>query len=70
MFDQVLWFATRGAGAASLLFLTASVSLGPVTVTRFAAAGGPRLFSDELYRRILPRGTIGAAAQASRLPVR
>ncbi len=52
MTDQVLWFATRGAGAVSLLMLTASVCLGLVTVTRFRAAGWPRFFSYELHRRI------------------
>lgn len=52
MFDQVLWFATRGAGAVSLLMLTASTVLGLVTVTRFQAAGWPRFFNYELHRRV------------------
>ncbi len=52
MFDQVLWFATRGAGAVSLLMLTASTCLGLVTVTRFQAAGWPRFFNYELHRRV------------------
>ncbi len=52
MFDQVLWFASRGAGAVSLLMLTASTCLGLVTVTRFQAAGWPRFFNYELHRRI------------------
>ena len=52
MLDQVLWFATRGAGAVSLLMLTASVTLGVVTVSRFEAAGWPRFFNYELHRRI------------------
>jgi methionine sulfoxide reductase heme-binding subunit len=52
MLDQVAWFAARGAGAVSLLMLTASVSLGLVTVTRFQAAGWPRFFNYELHRRI------------------
>ena len=52
MLDQVLWFATRGAGAVSLLMLTASACLGLVTVTRFEAAGWPRFFNYELHRRI------------------
>jgi sulfoxide reductase heme-binding subunit YedZ len=52
MFDQVLWFATRGAGAVSLLMFTASVALGLVTVARFQAAGWPRFFNYELHRRI------------------
>lgn len=52
MFDQVLWFATRGAGIVSLLMLTASAALGLVTVTRFQAAGWPRFFNYEMHRRV------------------
>jgi sulfoxide reductase heme-binding subunit YedZ len=52
MLDQVPWFAARGAGAVSLLMLTASVCLGLVTVTRFQAAAWPRFFNYELHRRI------------------
>ena len=52
MFDQVLWFATRGAGAVSLLMFTASTSLGLVTVARFQAAGWPRFFNYEMHRRV------------------
>ena len=52
MFDQVLWFATRGAGAVSLLMFTAATCLGLVTVTRFQAAGWPRFFNYEMHRRV------------------
>ena len=52
MLDQVPWFAARGAGAVSLLMLTASVCLGLVTVTRFQSAGWPRFFNYELHRRV------------------
>ncbi len=52
MFDQVLWFATRGAGAVSLLMFTASAALGLVTVVRFQAAGWPRFFNYEMHRRV------------------
>jgi methionine sulfoxide reductase heme-binding subunit len=52
MFDQVLWFATRGAGAVSLLMLTGSVVLGLVTVTRFQHAEWPRFFNYEMHRRV------------------
>ena len=52
MLDQVPWFAARGAGAVSLLMLTASACLGLVTVTRFQAAGWPRFFNYELHRRV------------------
>lgn len=52
MFDQVLWFATRGAGAVSLLMFTAATCLGLVTVVRFQAAGWPRFFNYEMHRRV------------------
>ena len=52
MFDQALWFATRGAGIVSLLMLTASAALGLVTVTRFQANGWPRFFNYEMHRRV------------------
>jgi predicted ferric reductase len=52
MFDQVLWFAARGAGAVSLLMLTASVVLGLVTVARFQHAEWPRFFNYEMHRRV------------------
>ena len=52
MFVQVLWFATRGAGTVSLLLLTASTTLGLVTVARFQSAGWPRFFNYEMHRRI------------------
>jgi sulfoxide reductase heme-binding subunit YedZ len=52
MFDQVLWFATRGAGIVSLLLLTASAVFGLVTVARFQSAGWPRFFNYEMHRRI------------------
>jgi len=52
MSDQILWFAARGAGVASLLMLTASAAFGMVTVVRFQAAGWPRFFNYEMHRRI------------------
>ena len=52
MFDQVLWFATRGAGAVSLLMLTGSVVLGLVTVTRFQHAEWPRFLNYEMHPRV------------------
>ena len=52
MSTQVLWFATRGAGAVSLLMLTASVAFGLVTVSRFQRAGWPRFLNYEMHRRI------------------
>ena len=52
MSDQVLWFAARGAGAVSLVMLTASVVLGLVTVVRFQHAAWPRFFNYEMHRRV------------------
>jgi hypothetical protein len=52
MFDQVLWFAARGAGAVSLLMLSASVCFGLVTVTRFQRPAWPRFFNYEMHRRV------------------
>ena len=63
MLDQVAWFAARGAGAVSLLMLTATVCLGMVTATRFQATG------LALASRILPRGTISGTAGAIRATV-
>ena len=39
MFDQVLWFSTRGAGIVSLLLSTTVVCLGFATVARWQARG-------------------------------
>jgi len=52
MFDQVLWFTTRGAGAVSQLMLTASVCFGLLTVARVAHAEWPRFFNYEMHRRV------------------
>ena len=52
MFDQVLWFATRGAGIVSLLIVTASMCFGMLTVARFWSESWPRFFNLEMHRRI------------------
>ena len=52
MYDQVLWFTTRGSGAVSLLMLTGSVCFGLVTVTRFGHAQWPRFLNLEMHRRV------------------
>jgi sulfoxide reductase heme-binding subunit YedZ len=52
MFDQVLWFAARGAGIVSLLLSTAVVSLGLLTALRFDRPGWPRFLTVELHRSI------------------
>ena len=50
MFDQVLWFAARGAGIVSLLLSTVVVCLGFATVVRWQADGWPRFLTIELHR--------------------
>lgn len=52
MFDQVLWFATRGAGIVSLLLSTAVVCLGLLTALRFGRPGWPRFLTVELHHSI------------------
>ena len=50
MSDQILWFATRGAGAVSLLMSTAVVCLGLLTVVRWQSASWPRFLTVEVHR--------------------
>jgi sulfoxide reductase heme-binding subunit YedZ len=52
MNDQVLWFATRGAGAVSLLLFTVVACLGIMTVGRFQRPGWPRFVTAELHRNL------------------
>ena len=52
MSDQVLWYATRGAGAVSLVLLTLVVVLGVLSSTRFQAAGWPRFLTTGLHRNL------------------
>lgn len=52
MFDQVLWFAARGAGIVSLLLSTAVVCLGLLTAVRFERREWPRFLTVELHRSI------------------
>jgi methionine sulfoxide reductase heme-binding subunit len=52
MFDQVLWFAARGAGIVSLLLSTAVVCLGLLTALRFERRDWPRFLTVELHRSI------------------
>src|SRR4051812_28462193 len=52
MFDPGLWVATPGAGALSLMMLTASLCFGMVVVTRFQHAEWPRFLNYEMHRRI------------------
>ncbi len=50
MFDQILWFSTRGAGIVSLLLSTLVVCLGFATVARWQAPGWPRFLTVEFHR--------------------
>jgi DMSO/TMAO reductase YedYZ heme-binding membrane subunit len=50
--DQILWFATRGAGVVSLLLFTAVTCLGILTVMRWQSASWPRFLTVELHRNL------------------
>ena len=52
MNDQILWFATRGAGVVSLLLLTVVVCLGVLTVVRWQSPAWPRFLSVGLHRNL------------------
>ena len=52
MNDQILWFATRGAGVVSLLLFTAVACLGILTVVRWQSPSWPRFLSRELHRNL------------------
>jgi sulfoxide reductase heme-binding subunit YedZ len=49
MSDQILWYTTRGAGAVSLVLLSAVVVLGLLARVRFEARGWPRFLSAALH---------------------
>ena len=52
MSDTVLWYTTRGAGAVSLVLLTAVVVLGILSALRVQAAGWPRFLTTGLHRNL------------------
>ena len=52
MNTQILWFATRGAGIASLLLFTAVIVLGVMTSVRWQARQWPRFLTAEVHRSI------------------
>jgi methionine sulfoxide reductase heme-binding subunit len=52
MSDQILWFATRGAGVVSLLLFTAVVVLGILAVMRWQSTAWPRFLSVGLHRNL------------------
>ena len=50
MSDQLLWYTTRGAGAVSLVLLSAVVVLGLLARVRFETRGWPRFLSAAVHR--------------------
>jgi sulfoxide reductase heme-binding subunit YedZ len=52
MNDTLLWYATRAAGAVSLLLLSGVVVLGVLTAARFQAPGWPRFLTAALHRNL------------------
>jgi methionine sulfoxide reductase heme-binding subunit len=47
-----LWYTTRGAGAVSLLLLSAVTVLGVMSVARFESAGWPRFVTTGFHRNL------------------
>lgn len=52
MNNAVLWYATRGAGAVSLVLLSAVVVLGILSVLRVQTTGWPRFLTVGLHRNL------------------
>ncbi len=52
MIESLLWYATRGAGIASLLMLTGVVALGVLTAVRWQRPGWPRFLSAEFHQAV------------------
>jgi predicted ferric reductase len=52
MTDSVLWYATRGAGALSLVLLTGVVVLGVLSAVRWEARAWPRFLTAGLHRNL------------------
>ena len=52
MNDTLLWYTTRGAGAVSLVLLTAVVLLGLMTSLRFETESWPRFLAAGLHRNL------------------
>jgi len=50
--DTVLWYTTRGAGAVSLVLLSAVVVLGVLSSLRFEVSSWPRFLTTGLHRNI------------------
>jgi methionine sulfoxide reductase heme-binding subunit len=49
---QLLWYTTRGAGAVSLILLSAVVILGVLSSLRVQSAGWPRFLTTGLHRNL------------------
>ena len=52
MSDTVLWYATRGAGAVTLILLTAVVVLGVLSTQRLQSASWPQFLTTGLHRNL------------------
>jgi predicted ferric reductase len=52
MSDQILWYATRGAGVVSILLFTAVTCLGILTAARWQTESWPRFLTAELHRNL------------------
>ena len=52
MTDTILWYTTRGAGAVSMILLSAVVVLGVLSSIRFQSAGWPRFLTPALHRNL------------------
>ena len=50
--SQLLWYATRGMGVASLLLLTASVALGVLATVGWRSTAWPRFATTGLHRNL------------------
>lgn len=50
--DTLLWYTTRGAGAVTLILLTAVAVLGILTVLRVQSANWPRFLTTGLHRNL------------------
>jgi predicted ferric reductase len=52
MNNTVLWYTTRGAGAVSLVLLSAVVVLGVLSTLRFESSSWPRFLTAGLHRNV------------------
>ncbi|HEV2218294.1 MAG TPA: ferric reductase-like transmembrane domain-containing protein [Candidatus Dormibacteraeota bacterium] len=50
--DQLLWYTARGAGAVSLVLLTAVLVLGVLSSLRYRFAGRPRFLTTGFHRNL------------------